>query len=353
MTARQLLVVVALVQGVLLVALMILILVNRWLRGRARARLQPRRVVLDAAMRGWALGEVNAELVVRALEALPQAAAVESLVAWAARLPGERWHALAVELVPRPWAARLRAAARSRQWWKRLQAARFLSVVSTPADVQVLARLLGDVHPAVHIAAAAALERVVEPRLVALVLQRVPEMMSPVQAYYAAVLRHAHPIAVPMLIERLSHVYDPTLPRTVEFAGRLGDAGLREPITALADHRSSEVRVQVARALGGFPHPRSVTALCDLATDSAWEVRAQATRSLGRIADPTTLKTLMTRLVDTVWWVRLRAALALTRLGSPGRDALLVAEIGPHADARYVARLILGLSSQALAEFAA
>ncbi len=353
MTARQLLVVVALVQGVLLVVLMLLILINRWVRGRARARLQPRRVVLDAAMRGWAMGEVEADLVVRALEALPRAAAIESLVAWATRLPGERWHALAVELAPRPWARRLRAFARSRQWWKRLQAARFLSVVSTPADHEVLARLLNDPHPAVHIAAAAALERTVVPRLVAQVLQRIPEMHSPVQTYYAAVLRNSHPVAVPMLVERLSAVYHPALPRIVEFAGRLGDGGLREPITALADHRNSEVRVQVARALGGYPHPRSVAALTELATDSAWEVRAQATRSLGRIADPTTLLTLKARLVDTVWWVRLRAALALSRLDAPGRDALLAAEVGPHPDARYVARLILGLSAPALAEFAA
>lgn len=349
MTARQLLVVVALIQGVLLVALILLILVNRWVRGRARARLLPRRVVLDTAMKGWALGEVDSELVVRGLEALPTAAAVESLVAWATRLPGERWRTLAAELEHRPWAVRLRAAARSRQWWKRLQAARFLSVVSTPADLEILARLLRDVHPA----AAAALERSADPRLVALVLQRLPEMMSPVQAYYAAVLRRAHPVVVPMLVERLARVYEPTLHRSVEFAGRLGDAGLREPITVLADHRNSEVRVQVARALGAFPHPRSISALRDLATDSAWEVRAQAARSLGRIADLTTLKTLTARLSDTVWWVRLRAALALTRLGAPGRDALLAAETGPHPDARYVARLILGLSSQALAEFAA
>jgi HEAT repeat protein len=178
-------------------------------------------------------------------------------------------------------------------------------------------------------------------------------MHSPVQTYYAAVLRNSHPVAVPMLVEQLRAVYHPALPRIVEFAGRLGDGGLREPITALADHRNSEVRVQVARALGGYPHPRSVAALTELATDSAWEVRAQATRSLGRIADPTTLLTLKARLVDTVWWVRLRAALALSRLGAPGRDALLAAEVGPHPDARYVARLILGLSTPALAEFAA
>jgi len=352
-TARQLLLIVALIQGVLLVALMGLILVNRWVQARKRAHLQPRRAVLDAAMRGWAMSETNPDLVVRALEALPRAAAVESLVAWASRLPGERWRALAIDLSHRPWAARLRAATRSRQWWKRLEAARFLSVVSTPDDLQILARLLQDPHPAVHIAAAAALERTVDPGLVKLVLQRVPDMASPVQAYYAAVLRNSHAIAVPMLIDRLSQVYDAGLSRMVEFVGRLGDAGLREPVTALAEHRSAEVRVQVARALGVFPHPRSVVALGLLATDSAWEVRAQAVRSLGRIADPTSLETLRARLRDAEWWVRLRAALALTRLGAPGRDALLAAEVGAQADARFVSRLILGLSNQALGEFAA
>ncbi|MGH2829416.1 MAG: HEAT repeat domain-containing protein, partial [Actinomycetota bacterium] len=267
--------------------------------------------------------------------------------------PGERWLALARELERRPWAARVRAGAWSRQWWKRLQAARFLSVVATPADAPLLARLLGDPHPAVHIAAAAALERCADPGLVATALQRLPGLASPVQAYYAAALRRAHATVVPLLAERLTQVYDPALPRYTEFAGRLAEAGLREAVTALAAHTNPEVRVQVARALGSFPHPHSVAVLAALATDATWEVRAQATRALGRIGDPATLPALTARLADVIWWVRLRAALALTRLGPPGRDALLAAEIGPHPEARFVARLVLGLSSQALAEFAA
>jgi HEAT repeat protein len=96
-----------------------------------------------------------------------------------------------------------------------------------------------------------------------------------------------------------------------------------------------------------------VTVLRTLCTDSAWEVRAQAVRSLGRIADAATLADLRSRLADAEWWVRLRAALALTRLGAAGRDALLKAETGAQPDARYVSRLILGLSPQALSEFAA
>ncbi len=353
MTSQQLLVIVALLQGTMLAALMLFILTNRWIRRRRRTALLPRRAILDATMRRWALGEVGPEPVGRALEGLPTAAAVDALVEWASRLPVERWSILAQEIERRPWAARVRAGATSRRWWKRLQAARFLSVVATAADAPLLARLVGDPHSAVHIAAAAALVRTADARVVTAALERLPDLGSTVQAYYAAMLRHAHVTVVPLLVERLTRVYDPALPRYAEFAGRLSATGLRDAITTLAAHRNPEVRVQVARALGGFPHPQSVTVLGGLATDAAWEVRAQATRALGRIADPGTLAVLSARLTDAVWWVRLRAALALMRLGPSGRDALLAAEIGPDPDARYVARLILGLSSQALAEFAA
>jgi HEAT repeat protein len=90
-----------------------------------------------------------------------------------------------------------------------------------------------------------------------------------------------------------------------------------------------------------------------LVHDEAWPVRAQAARSLGMIADPKTIPALRESLRDLEWWVRLRAGLALMRFGAPGRNALLEAEVGAHAEARAMAGLILGLSSQALAEYAA
>lgn len=353
MTAEALLLFVALGQGASILALIAALLANRWWRRRRRDRVAPRRMVLDEAIKGWALGEVGPELVVRGLEALPRGDAVAALLAWSVRLTGERWHALAEALERRPWTTRLRKAVRSRTWWRRLEAARLLSIAGTAADLSVIEQLLKDRHPAVRIAIALALERIATPRLVNVVLDRLPDMVGPVQAHYAAVLRGQNAVTVPLLSERLGLVYDPGLPRIVEFAGRIGDARLREPITALATHRDAEVRVQVARALGDYPHARTVTVLRTLATDPAWEVRALAVRSLGRIADAATLPDLRARLADVEWWVRLRAALALTRLGAPGQGALLHAEVGANPDARYVARLILGLSPQALAEFAA
>src|SRR6184192_4151342 len=71
------------------------------------------------------------------------------------------------------------------------------------------------------------------------------------------------------------------------------------------------------------------------------------------LADPATLPLLLTALRDPDWWVRMRTGLALTRLGSAGRNALLAAEVGADPSARDMARLVLGLSAQALAEFAA
>src|SRR5207237_305542 len=54
-TARHFLAVVALVQGVLLAALLILIVLNRWFRLRRRARVHPRRLAVEGVMQRWAL----------------------------------------------------------------------------------------------------------------------------------------------------------------------------------------------------------------------------------------------------------------------------------------------------------
>jgi len=138
-----------------------------------------------------------------------------------------------------------------------------------------------------------------------------------------------------------------------EFAARLQEPALRGSLTALAGHADAEVRTQVARSLGAFPHAESLAALTRLARDPQWPVRAQAARSLGMLADPATLPLLLTALRDPDWWVRMRTGLALTRFGSAGRNALLAAEVGADPSARDMARLVLGLSAQALAEFAA
>ena len=71
------------------------------------------------------------------------------------------------------------------------------------------------------------------------------------------------------------------------------------------------------------------------------------------IADVTTLPLLQAAMRDPIWWVRLRAALALIRFAAAGRKALLESEVGADPAARDMAKLVLGLPTQALAEFGA
>jgi len=351
-TSRQFLLIVAAAQGLLLAALVILIVLNRWFRVRRRAAVNPRRATVETALQRWQMGEPVLPDVVRGLGALPVPVAIDTLIAWASRVTGTRWSELATELHGELWTKLVRADAHSVRWWKRLEAARFLSVAGTPLDVPRIRRLLLDPHPAVHIAAVATLERVQSVTLTTAALEKLPLLTPTVHAYYANMLRRSRGGVVDLLRKRLRARTGGGLARYAEFAARLEDPGLREPLTALAAHEDPDVRVQVARGLGGFPHAESVAALRLLVVDGTWEVRAQAARSLGRIADPATLPLLVTALTDGEWWVRMRSALALTRLGTVGRDALLKAEVGPLAAARDMARLILGLAPQALAEFA-
>jgi HEAT repeat protein len=225
-------------------------------------------------------------------------------------------------------------------------------VAAVPHDVARLTRLINDPHPAVHVAAVASLERMENTALTLTALDRLPLLAPTVQAYYAAMLLRSRSVVVDHLQKRLRRTDDPALPRLAEFAARLAEPGLRERLTALADHADPEVRVQSARALGSFPHRESVAALKRLATDDAWAVRAQAVRSLGMITDASTLPLVKAALQDNVWWVRLRAALALMRFAAAGRNALLEAELGANPFASATAKLVLGLPPQALAEFA-
>ena len=353
MTGRHFLVIVAAAQGALLFALIVLIVLNRWIRLHRQARVHPRRLELDAVMQRWALRQARPDELLRALARLPASLAIDGLVTWSARVASAQWTELSRALERQWWAGVVRSNYRSARWWKRLECARFLSVAATPHDIGRVLRLLRDPHPAVQLAAATTLERLGSPVLITAALEQLPFLGPTVQAYYASVLKQARPAVLRHLQQMFRRLDDPRLPRLVEFAGRLEEPALREPFTTLGTHRDPEVRTQVARALGKFPHPESVAALTYLVEDTAWPVRAQAARSLGMIADPATLPKVRAALRDPEWWVRLRAGLALTRFGGAGRNALLETEVGAHAQARDMARLVLGLSSQALAEYAA
>src|SRR2546428_660307 len=158
-TSRQFLLIVAIAQGMLFVALVILIILNRWIRLRRRAKVNPRQIELDAVMQRWALGQASQDEVLRALARLPVPIAIDALVTWSARVASERRQELSRGLESQWWARAVRANSRSARWWKRLDCARFLSVAATSRDIGRGLQLLRDHHPAVQLAAATTPER--------------------------------------------------------------------------------------------------------------------------------------------------------------------------------------------------
>src|SRR2546425_1066207 len=223
-------------QGVLLVALIVLIILNRWIRLRRSAKLHPRRLELDAVMRRWTLSQAGADDVLRALSRLPVSLAIDALVNWSARVAGERWQELSHALEHPWWARVVRANCRSARWWQRLECARFLSVAATQRDIGRVLRLLRDHHPAVQIAAATTLERLTRPVLVTAALEQLPFLRPTGPAYSPSVLKRARPAVLRHLQQLFRRLDDPRLPRIIEFAGRLQEPVLREPFTTLATH---------------------------------------------------------------------------------------------------------------------
>lgn len=351
MSSARLLVDVGLAQLGLVLLLITWTVTARWHSRRRSRRIEPLRAALDRAMARWTTAGGDVADVEAALTALPPIDAADALVKWSSRAPGGHWPRLAERLTALRWTARIRRYARSRWWWRRLDAARFLSTVATLEDVPALRALLADRHPAVHLAAVSAVARLPEPELVRAALASIPILTATGVAYHAGMLRQARAVLTPLLMDRL-HLGEPALARYAEFAARVADPALRAPLTALASHPDFEVRIQVARALGGYPHLDSAVALTGLAADPAWQVRAQALRSFGRLGDAGALPVLRAGLADPEWWVRLHAALAASRLGPAGLDVLLATEQSEPGLARDMARLILSASPQARADFA-
>ena len=250
MTARHFLAIVAIVQGALLAALLVLIVLNRWFRLRRSSRLNPRREAVDASMRRWAAGTAPLAGVLVGLARLPTPLAIDALVKWSARVPGERWRQLAQALEHTWWARLVRTNSMSARWWKRLESARFLSVAAMPRDVARLTRLINDRHPAVHVAAVACLERMENTALTLTALDRLPQLAPTVQAYYAAMLLRSRPVVVEHLQKRLRR----------QAQDHLGHrAGRRVPSNLRFEQRVAARRGEAHQREGGAqPHPPHV-----------------------------------------------------------------------------------------------
>jgi HEAT repeat protein len=350
MGALAVLLVIGLFQGAFLVLLVLFLGVRRQVdRYRSKAFIT-KRLEVSERLSAWLAGDGQLEAFVVALRSLRGATAVGIAGnLFQTSIPPAERAALASALRNEAWVQRALAGGSSRHWGRRLECARCLTLVGTPADRALLQSLLGDKRPAVGIAAVNALPLVADARLVGVVLDRFVTLPSVMRQYFQAVFREMRTVVEPALTERLARDATPSaLSRWTELAGALQLASSLDQVALLEHHPSAEVREGVARALRRVPRQRSVDVLQRLLRDPEDSVRAVAAHGLGELASPGAIPALLAAARDSDWNVRYRATLALSQLGEPGRAAVRVLRGDGDRYVSSMATLVTGLSDGAL-----
>ena len=249
------------------------------------------------------------------------------------------------------WMRQTMDGARSPLWWKRLSAARTLSLVAAASDRATILLLLSDSHPAVQSAGTACLTRYADRELLTRVIDGLSSASSAVRTYQIGVLQQYPEMVGPMLHARIR----PDAPHHklyayIHAAAELGDDECMARVAELSTHPHPEVRVAVARVLRSSAGDSAHVKLLTLLRDSDWRVRAQAARGLSGVSDARTVEELGRALTDQNWWVRFRAGLALATTGPAGHQALTHALSQSDRYARDMAMLVIGLSDASVAE---
>ena len=355
MTELYLLGLIAVVQVVFIVLLTAFVIARRERLTRRATRVEAHRARLSAPLAKYLSGGASARSFVDGLRGLPNDAALSyaSMIV-DTRIPVGQRPEIGAAMRGEKWVRWAIDGGTSWRWWRRLDAARALSVAGSLSDAGFLAPLLEDEHPAVRLAAMQALAAVDDPGLVSVAVQRYPTEALAVRLFITSTLRTVWRYAEPTLRYVLSNP-DSTphdLAAWLGLAESLRMPTLRPAITALATHENPEVRAAAVRALRRFPHEESVKVARELMNDPLPFVRSNAAQALGALQLGDSIDVLVRGLSDSAWWVRFRCALALALGGEVGREALRDARNSPDRFAREMAEMTSGLSEGALLELA-
>lgn len=231
---------------------------------------------------------------------------------------------------------------RSRWWWKRLQAVRFLA--SLGAGPITPHRFLDDPRLEVRSQAAEWAGDLGDPQWVPQLLRLLadPEGLCR-YTVQDALQRIGAPVAGP-LRTHLSEIRDVTaLTAALTVAEKVADVRLLEPVLALTRHDHPAVRALACRTLAAVGGERALGRLHELTGDDDAEVRRGAIAGLAALGGVGSVAIIARHLSDPSWNVRREAGLALRDLGAPGRVILRAQTRSEDRFARDMASLVLEL----------
>jgi HEAT repeat protein len=319
---------------------------DRRLRRRGRAELEAV-MILREALRSFLVLEDGGERIAAVLARLRPSMARRHLERLGASLIArEQMTTLASRVRHDDWVVATLAGATSRRWWKRMDAARLLTLVCGPDDQPLLRKVVMDRNPAVAAAATAGVGRHGGRALVTEMIQKLHTCPPSVRLQQMQELRSHAEIATTILVAAAADTA-PTeqLKTMVQFAEILGTPAALSAVVRLSSHPDPAVRARVARALRSAFVPGAVEAAQTLLTDPDWRVRASAARALEGLRLEPAIPELAKALHDSEWWVRFRAAIALAGLGARGQKALEDVIVGNDPFAAEMAISVTGLSN--------
>jgi HEAT repeat protein len=230
---------------------------------------------------------------------------------------------------------------RSRLWWRRLYAARLLTIIG--GGRHWMLPLLRDRDPSVRSAAAEWAVGNPTPDVMEALLPLLSDAAG-ICRFTAqdSLLRIGEKVVEPLIAYLKSASSEEAEP-ALNVAVSLGDARLLSP--ALAFHRDSlpPTRRNAARLLGALGGGTAVRTLLEMTGDPEPTVRAAAARGLGVLERTEAAPHLAELLRDRSWQVRRQAGLALRALGSTGRMYLRRALTDQDRFAADMARQVIDL----------
>ena len=252
----------------------------------------------------------------KALRPLPHRLQVQLLTELARSLSGDQKRVVREMAILTGVVARAEKRLESRLWWRRLHAARLLTVLG--AGEGSMPRLMSDRHPAVRAQAGEWTADHPGPELIRslLALLTDPEKICGFTAENSLLRMGA--VAVPALAEYLSSHSGTEAQAALVVAAGIAEPRFLGPALRLCRDPAPETRALAAALLGQLGGAEAVAILAELLGDSDPSARAAAAHALGKLNHWPAAPALARALRDRVWEVRREAGLALRSLGSPG-----------------------------------
>lgn len=316
MTATELVLLILAIEGVALVAALIIIFgyavwSTRTRRSRAR-RLTAARAIIATHVESQRVPRDHMLM----LASLSRDDQLRLFVELAPSIgdAGRAWlRALATELGLLDDAIRQ---ARSSRWWTRLVGARLLTIID--ADPQTMHPMLADDEPMIRAQIAGYVAQHPTPEGIDALIGMLAAPDAIVRFAAKDGLMRLGAAASPTLVSRLRDPADPQIIPLLEVACATATHAYMTAATAYHRDGRPEVRLLVARLLRGIGGPAAAEHLTRMASDTAPKVREAAIEALGHLNHWTASPVIAKLLDDPVARVRLSAALALDRLGPTG-----------------------------------